>query len=156
MLDLPHHQSRVHPPMSNYNRAAQFSPFAALTGYEDVITETARLTDRQIELDENTRAQLDKKLQILMDALSASYRDHSNFSGEPAITRLPWARFVCFVPDARKEGGSYHTFEGYVRKINLSGREIVLHTGSLSETVIDMDRIFHIESDLFQQLEEQA
>ena len=66
IINLPHHVSAVHPRMSDSNRAAQFAPFAALTGYEDAISETGRLTDQRIELDEDRRMLLDERLQMIM------------------------------------------------------------------------------------------
>ena len=66
ILNLPHHQSKVHPQMSIYDRAAQFSPFAALTGHEAAIKETARLTEEQVELDEDKQEELNEKLQTLI------------------------------------------------------------------------------------------
>ena len=65
IIHLPHHQSQVHPHMSLSDRAAQFSPFAALTGYDDAVQETARLTESRIELDENSRVLLDERLRLL-------------------------------------------------------------------------------------------
>ena len=84
------------------DRAAQFSPFAALTGYGEVIKETARLTDRKPELSESEKAELDYKLQMACD-----------YPGEkPALT------ITYFVPDQRKAGGSYHTISGQIKKID--------------------------------------
>ena len=79
MLRLPHPVSATHPRMSLQDRAAQFSPFAALTGYEDALKETARLTDRRIELDEDTKAMLDLKQQILADRLSATAHERGTY-----------------------------------------------------------------------------
>ena len=100
---LVHHRSRVHPPMSLWDRAAQFSPFAALTGYDDAIHETGRLTDEKIDLSEEEKEALDRKQQILMEKLG----DHL------ALT------VTYFVPDARKCGGVYLTKIGNLKKIRV-------------------------------------
>lgn len=110
MLLLPHHQSAVHPHMSPMERAAQFSPFSALTGYEEEIRETARLTCRKIDLDENARALLDETLHVLEERLS----EHPEIS------------VTCFVPDAHKEGGAYVTVTGKLKKIDRYGRTLFL------------------------------
>lgn len=123
IIDLPHHVSTYRPRMPMLNRAAQFSPFAALTGYEDSIREAARLTDARIELDECAKAALDAKLQIIQ----------SNPQTPVSITY--------FVPDARKAGGAYVTAEGFVRKI-------VQHTVRMTDrTVIPIEDIIGIEGD---------
>ena len=93
IINLSHHRSPAHPHMSNYDRAAQFSPFAALTGYDAAVAETARLTDSRIELTEDKKQLLDEKLHLLLDMA-----DHP-----PAV------RITRFIPDERKAGGSYET-----------------------------------------------
>lgn len=124
IIGLPHHVSTDRPRMSMLNRAAQFSPFAALTGYEDSIREVARLTDARIELDECAKAALDAKLQIIQ----------SNPQTPVSITY--------FVPDARKAGGAYVTAEGSVRKID---QHIVRMA---DRTEIAIEDIISIEGDL--------
>lgn len=128
IIHSPRHVSQKRSPMSNYDRAAQFSPFAALTGYDAVIEETGRLTDTQIELDEGGKALLDEKLQMIREHLS----DH------PAV------RLTVFRPDERKQGGSYETVSGHVKKIDPVTRCIVLTGGE----VISIDRIYGIDCDL--------
>lgn len=123
IINLPHHVSTQRPHMSMLNRAAQFSPFAALTGYEDSIRETARLTDARIELDECAKAALDAKLQVIQ----------SNPQMPVSITY--------FVPDARKSGGAYVTAKGCVRKI---GPRMVWMT---DRTEIPIHDIIEIEGD---------
>lgn len=113
IIDLPHHRSEKHPHMSRAERAAQFSPFAALTGYEDVLEETARLTDRRLELSESDQAELDRRLTWLADHLAE----------KPPVT------VTYFVPDAVKEGGSYRTFTGTVRRIDPVDRVLILGDG---------------------------
>ena len=129
IIDLPHHQSKVHPHMSLQDRAAQFAPFAALTGHEAAIQETQRLTDRQIQLDEDALEALDEKLELI--------REH--MGTEEEVT------FTCFVPDEKKEGGSYETCRGCVKKLDLYARTILLS----DNTVISLDKIVDIQSDLF-------
>ena len=102
IINLPHHTSKKYPRMSLEARSAQFAPFAALTGYDDVIKETARLTNERREIDESLKIILDEKLQIIEEKISS----------KPLIT------FTYFVPDFKKEGGSYKTVTGNVRKID--------------------------------------
>lgn len=104
IIDLPHPTSERHPRMPMANRAAQFSPFAALTGYGDAVRETARLTDRRVELTESEKSVLDAKLQQLAPGASAE--------------------ITCFQPDGKKEGGTYLTVTGVVKRIDAG--EIVL------------------------------
>lgn len=108
MLDMPRHVSRRHPQMSLSARAAQFSPFAALTGYEDVIAETGRHTDSRIYLSD------DEKLSI-NDAIKDSVGKGISL--------------VCFVPDERKEGGSYEKAEGTLRRIDPESGVLILDDG---------------------------
>lgn len=102
IIDLPHPTSQNHPRMSLYDRAAQFSPFAALTGYSAAIAETGRLTDRRVELDEYEMARVDAELQRLQELLPGG----------------PTASITYFVPDERKNGGSYQTVTGEVKRID--------------------------------------
>lgn len=104
IIHLPHHQSATRPHMSLYDRAAQFSPFAALTGFDGVIAETSRLTDQKIELSEYERALLDQKLSRIADELRKG--------NHPEIT------VIYFVPDPLKAGGAYEEYTGRVRSIN--------------------------------------
>ena len=108
MLDMPRHVSRRHPQMSLSARAAQFSPFAALTGYEDVIAEAGRHTDSRIYLSD------DEKLSI-NDAIKDSVGKGISL--------------VCFVPDERKDGGSYEKAEGTLRRIDPESGVLVLDDG---------------------------
>lgn len=125
IIGLPHHVSARRPRMSMLNRAAQFSPFAALTGYEDAIREAARLTDARIELDECAKAALDAKLQIIQ-------------SNPRMIVSITY-----FVPDARKAGGAYVTADGSVRKVD-DVQHIVRMT---DRTEIPIEDIIGIEGD---------
>ena len=102
IINLPHPVSKTHPRMSMIERAAQFSPFAALTGYGAAIKETARLTDRKLELDEETQALLDLRQHFLLEHLAQ----------RPEVT------ITYFEPDAHKEGGSYQTITARVKKLD--------------------------------------
>lgn len=104
IIHLPHHQSSNRPHMSLYDRAAQFSPFAALTGFNGVIAETGRMTERKIELSEYERSLLDQQLIRIDEELRKG--------NHPEIT------VVYFVPDPRKAGGAYEKYTGRVRSIN--------------------------------------
>lgn len=113
IIYLEHPTSRRHPRMPVADRAAQFSPFAALTGYDAAIKETARKTERRVELDEYEKAVLDERLREL-----AAHLDE-----QPVVT------ITYFQPDERKEGGAYLTTEGIVRKIDPFERCIVMMDG---------------------------
>ena len=102
IICLPHPDSPKHPRISLYDRAAQFSPFAALTGHSAAIAETGRLTDRRVELDEYEMARVDAELQRLQELLPGG----------------PTASITYFVPDERKNGGSYQTVTGEVKRID--------------------------------------
>ena len=105
ILYCPHHVSTKHHPMPVADRAAQFAPFSALTGYEEVVKEEARLTEQKIELDEGELERLDASLQELKKRLS---EDKGNY---------PAAESTYFCADQKKEGGKYRTFQGKVRRI---------------------------------------
>lgn len=115
IMNVPHHVSSVHPPMSRQERAAQFSPFAALTGYESAIRETARLTEQKLELEENELEILDRNLRKI--------REH--ISEHPKV----WVTY--FKPDDRKKGGAYITVKSRIKKIDLYKKYILLEEGSL-------------------------
>ncbi len=133
IIHLPHHVSVVHPQMSLYDRAAQFAPFKALTGYEDDVEETARLTDERIELDEERIEQLDARLQLLEEHLADS----------------PTVSITYFQPDARKDGGSYETAIGVVKKIDAVRRVIALRDGR----EIAIGDVYGISGELFSAME---
>lgn len=125
IIHLPHPTSPRHPRMSMLDRAAQFTPFAALTGYEAVVEEAARLTDRKIELTEEQKAVLDQRLRLLEDALPHS----------------PEAVFTYFQPDSRKEGGAYVTVTGRLKKLNRIEGRVVLTDG----IVIPVEELLEVE-----------
>ena len=113
IINLPHHQSTKHKQMSNYQRAAQFAPFAALTGYDAAIDETARLTNEKLELSEEQQDYLNEQIQLLIERISEN----------------PQANITYFVPDERKSGGEYVTITGNVRRVDDHNREIVFTNG---------------------------
>lgn len=113
IIDLPHPISKKRPQMALLDRAAQFSPFAALTGHEDAIKETARITDERIVLDEDEKAMLDAKLQEI--------KEH--------IQERPKISLTYFKPDDAKAGGSYEAVCGCVKKIDEYEHLIVFEDG---------------------------
>ena len=131
IIHLSHHVSHRHPHMPVSDRAAQFAPFAALTGYDAAIRETARLTDQKLTPDEDAKAVLDQKQQILIAAAE-----------HPEIT------VTYFLPDSKKSGGTYVSVIGRFRTIDSIGRQLVL----TDKTRIPLDDILDLESDLFQEL----
>lgn len=110
MINLPHPVSKVHPQMPMAERAAQFSPFAALTGYGDAVKETARLTDAKIELDEDAKEILDEKLKQIREQ----------------IEEHPEIEITYFQPDERKKGGSYISITGCIKKIDDRKMSVVM------------------------------
>jgi len=133
IINLPNHQSATHPHMTAYDRAAQFSPFAALTGYEDAVTETARLTDMKVELDEYGKAALNERLNIIQDTLDEQ----------------PEVSITYFLPDKRKSGGAYVTVTGGVKKIDEYEHIVVM----LDAMKIPIDDIAKINGEIFCSLE---
>ena len=129
ILHLPHPTSAKHPRMPISDRAAIFSPFAALTGHGNAIRETARLTDQRIELDEDTRAELDLKQQILADK----------------IDERPEVSVVWFRPDEKKDGGKYVTTTGQLKKVDDIERTLRVADG----TTIPLDDVLELRSDCF-------
>lgn len=129
MLDLPHPTSPRHPRMPIIDRAAQFAPFSALTGYDDAIDETARLTDTMREMTEDRREQLDRRQQLLL----------------ASIDRMPKVEVTYFLPDARKAGGSYRTVRGTLERIDEIARILYLSGGHR----IPLDAVCNLDSDIF-------
>lgn len=124
IINLPHHVSKTRPQMPLSDRAAQFAPFAALTGYDSAIKETGRLTDERIELDEEALTALDRKYQLLIEALDDA----------PEVT------IIYFQPDERKAGGQYVSATGTVKKVDTFGRRILLQDG----TRIPLDSVYDL------------
>lgn len=133
IINLPRHESTKHPKMPALDRAAQFLPFAALTGHNEAVMETARLTDNRMELDEIRKEELNEHLQLIKEQL----------------VRKPQVRITYFVPDTKKEGGSYCTITGTIEKIEEIRHQIIMENG----TVIPMNEIYEIESSLFDSAE---
>ena len=129
IIDLPHHVSERHPRMSMMDRAAQFAPFAALTGYDAAIKETARLTDRKIELTEEMQARLNDRMNWLQEELQ----------------NYPPVEITYFIPDDYKEGGRYHTLQGQIKRIDNVEHMLRL----CDETYIHFEDILDINSELF-------
>lgn len=131
ILNLPHHVSASRPHMPAADRAAQFAPFAALTGYDAAVRETARQTDARLELDECEKEALNDKLRVIDEHLENA----------PEVT------VTYFRPDGRKAGGAYVTVSGAVRKIDGYARVVVLADGGR----IPIDEIAGLDSDLFRE-----
>lgn len=129
IINLPNPTSKNHPRMSLYDRAAQFSPFAALTGHDDAIRETARLTDERMEQNEDTLNRLNERLNII-----------KNNIGEKEAVSITY-----FVPDDRKSGGAYVTHSGFVKRIDEYEHTIIM----TDKTKIPIEHISGIESEMF-------
>ena len=125
IIDLPHHVSATRPQMSRLDRAAQFAPFAALTGYGAAIKETARLTDERSELGEYELMELNAGIHMLMER----------------IDEHPQVEITYFKPDERKDGGAYLTVKSRAKRLNEYERFILLEDG----TEIPFDDIYKIE-----------
>lgn len=125
ILYMPHPTSRKHPRMSSYIRAAQFSPFAALTGHDEAVKETARLTNERMELDEDEKSMLDKKIQVIL----------AHLKDNPEVT------ITYFFPDEKKEGGTYLTCKGYIKKMDAYKKQIIMRdlTEINIEDICDID-----------------
>ena len=130
IISLPHHVSRVHPQMPMYTRAAQLAPLAALSGHEAAISETARQTDTERELADSEAEMLDRKFAVLLQKKEE----------QPEVT------ITYFVPDKKKNGGSYHTSTGHIRKIDPDKDVIELTDG----TSIPIVSIKNIDCDYFE------
>lgn len=132
IINLPHHTSSKRLPMSMLDRAAQFSPFAALTGYDAAIKETARLTEERIELDENEQEALDVQLQII--------REHLKEKPEITVTY--------FQQDARKAGGAYLSLTGNVKKIDDYEKCIVM----MDKQKIPVENVISVDGEIFRSI----
>ena len=128
IINLPHHVSKDRPHLTMHQRAAQFSPFAALVGYSDVIDEIERATTPERELSEDEKAELDRRIAIIAAHLS-----------DDSIVTVEY-----FVPDSRKDGGEYRVKTGKVERISQAKRVVVVGGES-----IRVNRIVRIEGELF-------
>lgn len=126
IIHLPHPTSARHPRMPLIDRAAQFSPFAALSGHDDAILETARLTDGRIEQAEDQKQELDRKMQALL----------------PLLSEHPELVVTYYVPDFAKEGGAYVTFTGHLKKIDPTDHTLYFTDG----TAISPEDVFALDS----------
>lgn len=129
IIRLPRPVSTAHPRMSLYDRAAQFAPFKALSGYEDDVEETARLTERRIEPDEDGVERLNARLRLLGERLAST----------------PEVRVTYFRPDERKDGGAYVSVTGRAKKLDALAGVLVLEDG----TVIPFADILQLDGELF-------
>ena len=132
IINMPRHISKTRPQMSWYNRSARVAPFAALTGYEERVKETARLTDTKIEIDDGLRNILNMKLNIISEHLKE----------KPEIT------ITYFIKDNKKSGGKYSTLKCIIRRIDLVNQDIILYDRS----VIKLDDIINISGNLIEGL----
>ncbi|MBQ8001203.1 MAG: YolD-like family protein [Ruminococcus sp.] len=130
IIHLPHYTSKTRPRMSVYNRAAQFSPFAALTGYDEAVKETARFTDDKAELDEYQIEVINNKLNIALEK-----KDQN-----------PVLSITFFKPDSRKKGGEYITVSGIIKRIDETSHTVVLTDGS----EIPIRLIYDINGEIFE------
>ena len=133
IIDQSHHVSTTRSRMPTIDRAAQFSPFAALSGYGDAIKETARLTNKRIELDEDRKNALSDRLQQIADR----------------INEHPEIAFTYFLPDAKKNGGDYVTLSGAVKRIDVLQRLVMM----FDSTGIPFDEIINIEGRMFEPID---
>lgn len=133
IANLPHHVSETRPQMPMSDRAAQFAPFAVLTGYDSAIRETGRLTDERIELDEEALTALNLRYQLLMDALG----------------KEPEVEITFFKPDERKSGGEYVTVIGAVKNVDDFERLITMQDGMK----IPMNDVLSIDGEIYSMLE---
>lgn len=129
IINLEHHISKTHKQMSIEERSAQFAPFAALTGYEDEVKETERITERMIEITEDIRSILDEKIRLIQNKIAE----------QPNVT------ITYFVPDINKQGGKYQTINGIIKKIDNYEKKLIL----TSNTEIFIKDIIEISSNIF-------
>jgi len=132
IINLPHHVSPTRPRMSMIDRAAQFSPFSALTGHDSAVKETARLTDQRIELSEDMKNEINDRLLFIAE------RKEEN----------PEIEITYFKPDEKKDGGAYITALGSVKKINEYERVVIMNDG----TKIQIDDIISIDGQVFEKM----
>ena len=132
IVDLPHHVSKKHPQPTMADRAARFAPFAAITGYEEMVLEEARVTDDRIEMDESSKAALNEKLNMILEFLDEQ----------------PEVSITYFEPDKRKAGGAYITVIGTVKRIDEYEHLVIMTDGKK----INIDDIYNLQGELFYSL----
>lgn len=142
IIDLPHHQSETHPHMSLYDRAAQFSSYKALSGYEDMVAEEARIVGERIVLEGHELDVLNQKLELIADVIRDGH--------------IPELSVTYFVPDEKKAGGKYVTVTGKVKKVDSIFGQIQLDSGNkkVAGKKIDIDKILSISGDLVDYLDD--
>ena len=132
IVNLPRHISKVHPQATMADRAARFSPFAAISGYEDMVKEAARVTEERIDITDATKELLNEKLNMIIEFLDE----------EPEVT------ITYFEPDKKNDGGAYISITGTVKRIDEYERIVLMS----DDKKIRIDEIYAIESDLFYSL----
>lgn len=132
IVNLPRHISKVHPQATMADRAARFSPFAAISGYEDMVKEAARVTEERIDITDATKELLNEKLNMIIEFLDE----------EPEVT------ITYFEPDKKKDGGAYISITGTVKRIDEYERIVLMS----DDKKIRIEEIYAIESDLFYSL----
>lgn len=135
IINLPHHVSANRPHMSMIDRAAQFSPFAALTGYEEAVKETERLTEQKINLNETEIQLLNDKLHFIQE----------NLQSKPTVS------ITFFAPDSRKSGGSYTTVTGTVKRIDTYDQSVIMTDGN----ILPIKNILQIESEALKKFDDE-
>ena len=129
IVNLPPHISKKHPQPSMMDRAARFAPFAAITGYEEMVLEEARVTEEQIHLDEDAVALICEKINMIQEF----------------IDEEPEVRITYFEPDKKKSGGAYITITGTPKRVDEYEQLLIMTDGKK----IKFDSIYRLESDLF-------
>lgn len=133
IINLPHYEPKCHQRMSIYNRAAQFAPFAALTGYDDAVTETGRLTENEKILNDDLKNVIDMKLQIIEEHI----KDDQSI------------KVLYFVKDKRKDGGKYIEYSGNVKRIDKINQVIIFK----DNTRICFDKILDIKAEFIKEID---
>lgn len=132
IVNIPRHISKVHPQATMADRAARFSPFAAISGYDDMVKEAARVTEERIDITDATKELLNEKLNMIIEFLDE----------EPEVT------ITYFEPDKKKDGGAYISITGTVKRIDEYERIVLMS----NDKKIRIDEIYALESDLFYSL----
>lgn len=132
IIDLPPHISKKHPQPTMMDRAARFAPFAAITGYEEMVLEEARVTEERVDLDEGALSLLNEKLNMIQEFIDE----------EPEI------KITYFEPDKKKSGGAYIDITGTVKRIDEYECLVIMTDGKK----IRIEDIYSLESDLFYSL----
>ena len=129
IVNLPPHISKKHPQPSMMDRAARFAPFAAITGYEEMVLEEARVTEEQIHLDEDAVALICEKINMIQEF----------------IDEEPEVKITYFEPDKKKTGGTYITITGTPKRVDEYEQLLIMNDGKK----IKLDSIYRLDSDLF-------